>query len=178
MVAGISLGILTALFLTLTATWFLTGFSFNQNRASDYNLFITLLQAFGIITVCTIANWAVCTLIEGKGRLVDIFCMIAYSLVPYILAELLCVLLSNAMTLEEDAFLAAIRLAGVLWSAVLIFVGSMSIHQFSFAKNVLSFILTALGVAVILFLMILFVGLMQQVLSFIKAIWSEAAIMT
>lgn len=175
---ALSLGILTALFLTLTATWFLTGFSFNHNRASDYNLFITLLQAFGIITVCTIANWAVCTLIEGKGRLVDIFCMIAYSLVPYILAELLCVLLSNAMTLEEDAFLAAIRLAGVLWSAVLIFVGSMSIHQFSFAKNVLSFILTALGVAVILFLMILFVGLMQQVLSFIKAIWSEAAIMT
>lgn len=175
---ALSLGILAALFLTLTASWFLTGFSFNQNRASDYNLFITLLQAFGVIAVCTIANWAVCTLIEGKGRLVDIFCMIAYSLVPYILAELLCVVLSNTMTLEEDAFLTAVRLAGVLWSAVLIFVGSMSIHQFSFAKNVLSFILTAVGVAIILFLAILFVGLMQQVVSFIQAIWSEAAIMT
>lgn len=174
---GLSLGIFAALFLALTANWFLTGFSFNQNRASDYNVFITLLQAFGVAAVCSVANWAVCTLIEGKGRLIDIFCMIAYSLLPYILSVFVCVILSNTMTLEEQAFLTAVRLAGIIWSAVLIFAGSMSIHQFSFSKNLLSFIMTAIGVAIIIFLAILFVGLMQQVISFVKSICSEAAIM-
>lgn len=174
----LAFGILVALFLSLTAKWFLTGFSFNLNRASDYNVFITLLQAFGIVLVCAIANWAVCTLIEGKGRFTDIICMIIYSLVPYIISILLSTVFSNVLTLEEDAFIAVINLIGIIWTGVLIFVGFMSIHQFSFSKNVLSIVMTAIGIAIIVFLMILFVGLMQQVISFIKSIVSEIVIMS
>ena len=166
--------ILVALFLTLTAKWFFTGFSFNHNRALDYNVFITLLQAFAVVGVCAIANWAVCTLIDGKGRLIDIVGMLIYSLVPYIISLIISVLLSKILTLDEAAFLVAIEMLGIIWSGVLIFVGFMSIHQFSFSKNVLSIILTVLGIAIIIFLGILFVGLLQQVISFFKSIWSEA----
>ncbi len=174
----LAFGILTALFLALTAEWFLTGFSFNKNRASDYNVFITFLQAYGIIFVCAIANWASSTLIEGKGRFRDIFGMLSYSLVPYIMSIFLCVILSNVMTLDEQALLTAIRFLGLLWSAVLIFVGFMTIHQFSYSKNVLSIFITAAGIAVIIFLAILFVGLLQQVIVFIKSVCSEIITMT
>lgn len=167
-------GILATLFLSLTAKWFFTGFSFNQNRVSDYNVIITLLQAFIIVGVCAIANWAVCTLIEGKGRLIDIIGMLTYSLVPYIISMLISIVLSNFLTLEEAAFLTTIELIGIIWSASLVFVGSMTIHQFSFSKNILSIVLTVFGIAVIIFLAILFVGLLQQVISFIRSIWSEA----
>lgn len=166
------------MFLALTARWFLTGFSFNTERAIDYNIFITLLQAFGIICVCAIANWAVCTLIEGKGRLIDIFCMMCYSMLPFVISQFVYVILSNVMTLEEQAFLTVIELAGIIWSGILVFVGFMSIHQFSFSKNVLSVLITVFGIAVIIFLAIMFVGLMQQVVSFIKSIWSEIVIMS
>lgn len=169
----LAFGMLTILFLSLTASWFLTGFSFNENRASDYNVFITLLQAYGVAIVWVIANWAVCTLIEGKGRLIDIFGVTVYSLLPFIVSLLVCVLLSNGMTLEEEAFLLFIRVLGMTWSGVLLFTGFMSIHQFSFSKTVLSFLLTVAGIAVMIFLAILFVGLMQQVVSFIQSIWSE-----
>lgn len=169
----LAFGMLTILFLSLTASWFLTGFSFNENRVSDYNVFITLLQAYGVAIVWVIANWAVCTLIEGKGRLIDIFGVTVYSLLPFIVSLLVCVLLSNGMTLEEEAFLLFIRVLGMTWSGVLLFTGFMSIHQFSFSKTVLSFLLTVAGIAVMIFLAILFVGLMQQVVSFIQSIWSE-----
>lgn len=175
---GLSFGILASMFLALTARWFLTGFSFNTERAIDYNIFITLLQAFGIICVCAIANWAVCTLIEGKGRLIDIFCMMCYSMLPFVISQFVYVILSNVMTLEEQAFLTVIELAGIIWSGILVFVGFMSIHQFSFSKNVLSVLITVFGIAVIIFLAIMFVGLMQQVVSFIKSIWSEIVIMS
>lgn len=175
---GLSFGILASMFLALTAKWFLTGFSFNTERAIDYNVFITLLQAFGIICVCAIANWAVCTLIEGKGRLIDIFCMMCYAMLPYVISQFVYVILSNVMTLEEQAFLTAVELCGIIWSGILIFVGFMTIHQFSFSKNVLSIIITVFGIAVIIFLAIMFVGLMQQVVSFIKSIWSEIVIMS
>ena len=173
----LAFGLLTALFLALTASWFLTGFSFNQNRASDYNVFITLLQAYGIAFVWVIANWAVCTLIEGKGRLIDIFGTTVYGLLPFILSLLVCVVLSNGMTQEEDAFLYFIRVLGIVWSGVLIFTGFMSIHQFSFSKAVLSILLTLVGIAIMIFLAVLFVGLMQQVVSFIRSVWSEIVIM-
>ncbi len=167
-------GILVLLFLTLTAKWFFTDFSFNQNRASDYNVFITLLQAFAIVAVCALANWAVCTLIDGKGKLIDIIGMLIYSLLPYIISLIISTLISNVLTLDESAFLVAIEVFGIIWSGVLIFVGFMSIHEFSVSKNILSIIFTVLGIAIIIFLGILFVGLLQQVISFFKSIWSEA----
>lgn len=173
----VSLGILLILFLTLTAKWFLTGFSFNTNRPIDYNVFITFLQAFLIVGVTAIANWAVCTLIEGKGKLIDIFCMMVYSLLPFIIGEILYIILSRAFTLEEEAFIIAVELFGILYTAALIFAGFMSIHEFSFKKTVLSIIMTVIGIAIIIFLAILFVGLLQQVVSFFKSIWSEAVIM-
>ena len=89
----------------------------------------------------------------------------------------LCVLLSNVMTQEEAAFLTFIRIFGIAWSGVLVFTGFMSIHQFSFSKTVLSILLTLVGIAIMIFLAILFVGLMQQVVSFIQSICSELIIM-
>lgn len=171
-------GILTALFLTLTAKWFLTGFSYNTNRPIDYNVFITLLQAFLIVLVAAFANWGACTLIEGKGKLVDIISTIIYSLVPMIFAELLFVVLSSVFTLEESAFLYTIEILGYAWVAVVMLAGLMSIHEFTFSKTVLSVILTFIGIAIIIFLAILFVGLLQQVVSFFKSLWSEAIIMS
>ena len=175
---AVAVGILTVLFLSLTAKWFLTGFSFNTNRALDYNVFITLLQAFLILGVTAVANWAVCTLIEGKGRLIDIFCMLTYSLLPYIFSLMIYVLLSNVMTLDEASLLEAIKIIGTVWTGILIFVGFMTIHEFSFKKTVLSVVMTVLGIAVIIFLAVLFVGLLQQVISFFKSVWSEAVMIS
>ena len=53
----------------------------------------------------------------------------------------------------------------------------MTIHQFSFGKTVLSIIMTVIGIAIIIFLAVLFVGLLQQVISFFKSVWSEAVMM-
>lgn len=169
--------ILSLLFLSLTAKWFLTGFSFNTNRALDYNVFITLLQAFLIVGVTVIANWAVCTLIEGKGRLIDILGMLCYSLLPYIFSVLVYVVLSNTLTLEENALLITVEILGMAWTGILMFTGFMTIHQFGFKKTVLSIIMTVIGIAIIIFLAVLFVGLLQQVISFFKSIWSEAVMM-
>ena len=174
---SLSFGILGLLFIALTARWFLTGFSFNTNRALDYNVFITLLQAFLIVSVTAIANWAVCTLVEGKGRLIDIFCMLSYSLVPFIISIFVTTAVSNVTTLEEGALITAINIFGIIWTAVLVFAGFMSIHQFTFKKTVLSIVMTVIGIAIIIFLAVLFVGLLQQVISFFKSLFSEAIMM-
>ena len=75
-----------------------------KRQALDYNVFVTFLQAFLIVSVTAIANWAVCTLMQGKGRLIDIFCTLAYGLLPYIFSQLLYVILSRACLLYTSTF--------------------------------------------------------------------------
>ena len=103
--------------------------------------------------------------------------MLTYSLVPFIITQLAGIVFSNVLTLDEGAFLTAVEIIGIVWSGVLIFTGFMTIHQFSFGKTVLSIIMTVIGIAIIIFLAVLFVGLLQQVISFFKSVWSEAVMM-
>ena len=51
--------------------------------------------------ILCLANWAMTTLFEGKGRFKDIYIAMCYALVPYILIQLPMVLVSNMLTLEE-----------------------------------------------------------------------------
>ena len=171
----LTVGMLITMFLLLSATWFWTGFSFNENRASDFNVLITLTQAFGVVVVWVVANWAVCTLsfMEGKGRMKDIWCMTVYALLPFILSLAVALICSNCLTLEEESFLILIRQAGIWWSAALLLCGLCRIHQYNFAKTLLSVVLTLLGMAIIVFLVVMFFGLMQQLISFVKSIISE-----
>ena len=104
--------------------------------------------------------------------------MLTYSLLPYIFSLMIYVLLSNVMTLDEASLLEAIKIIGTVWTGILIFVGFMTIHEFSFKKTVLSVVMTVLGIAVIIFLAVLFVGLLQQVISFFKSVWSEAVMIS
>lgn len=175
----LTLIMLVVLFLLLSATWFWTGFSFNSNRASDFNILITLTQTFGVAIVWVLANWAVCTLsiMEGKGRMKDIWCMTVYSLLPFILSLAVALVCSNCFTLEEEAFLVLIRQAGIWWSAALLLCGLCRIHQYSFLKTLVCVLLTIVGMAIIVFLLVMFFGLMQQLVSFAESIISEIRLM-
>ncbi len=169
--------ILLALFVALNLEWFLTGFLFNERQPQDYKIVIVLVQAGGVYLVWCLANWAVCTLIEGKGRWKEILCMTAYALIPLIVALYGRVLLSNVLTLSESGFMSLLLWVGILWSGSLLLVGLAAIHQFSFGKTVLSVLLTLLAIAIILFLLTLFYGLIQQLVSFVSLIYSEIRMM-
>lgn len=169
--------ILLALFLALNLEWFLTGFLFNTRQAQDYKILIVLVQAGGIYLVWCLANWAVCTLIEGKGSWKEILCMTAYALIPLIAALYVRMLLTNVLTLNESGFITLVLWIGILWSGSLLLAGLAAIHQFSFGKTIASVLLTLLAIAIILFLLTLFYGLIQQLISFVSLIYSEIRMM-
>ena len=60
-----------------------------------------------------------------------------------------------------------------VWVAVLLFIGMMTMHQFSLSKNVLTMAFTVVGIALILFLLVLMFTLGQNVVSFILTIFNE-----
>lgn len=168
-------GLFVFLLLAVTTfAYFCTGFIFNRNQAADYNTFMVLLQTVGVFVLFVIANWAVCTLFDGKGGLKEIISVTAYALLPYILTKFICVILSNILLENEGAFITVISALGIIWSLIILILGLMTVHQYSFSKTLLFMAVTIFGMAVILFLIVLFFTLMQQTYSFVLSVIQEA----
>lgn len=108
---------------------------------------------------------------EGENR--DIFITLCYALVPYTIFDLIYILLTNFANLEVAAFLTALLVIGFLWSGFILVVGMYYVHQFTFGELLLNLLLTAIGIAIILFLLLLGYSLIQQIITFVVTIYNE-----
>ena len=95
------------------------------------------------------------------------------AVVPYAVATLLRVILSLFLTQQEQTFLGIVSGIGIAFTALLLFTGIMSIHQFTVSKTLFSVLLTVLGMAFILFLVLLFASMFDQMVVYISGIITE-----
>lgn len=172
----VSLLLMAIWFLLTTLEFFYTGFIFNQNRAADYDLLVTLFRTAGLFVLFVVSNWAICTLFNGNGNLKEIVCVTAYSLLPMLLVMALNLLLSNFLSLEESAFMGILTAIGVMWSFLLLLCGLHCIHEYTVGMTLVSIIITVLGMAVIVFIAVMFFTLLQQTSDFFRSIYSEIAL--
>ncbi len=160
-------------FLLNVGKSFFTGFIF---RAGSFDLFQTLVQTIGLFALFVIANWAICTLSEGKGKLSEIVAVVSYSMIPYLISTVIYIMLSNMLTINESAFLSIIIGLGQIWTGILLFCGLYAIHQYTVLKTVLSITLTLAAMAVMIVLIILLYGLMSQAIGFIQLVIQEISL--
>lgn len=165
--------ILLVFFLTNVFDQVLTGFIFNTVNPDRISVPSILLITMGGFAIAFIANWAAGSLMFSEGETRDIFITLCYTLVPYIIARLLVILLTNFANAEMQAFLTAILVIGFLWSGFILIVGMYYIHQFTFGSLLLNLLLTVIGIAIILFLLLLGYSLIQQIITFIVTIYNE-----
>lgn len=171
----IALWIVFFLFVAMVANRQLVGFQFNQAYTKVFNVVPLLVQSVVYFFTWVIANWSVCTLLDGEGRLKQICINSAYSLVPYIVSVFLTVFLSNFMVLDEIIWLSAISYLGIGWSVILMFQAMKAVHQYSVLKTIASIVLTLAAMLIILFLAILLLSLFQQVYVFFYSIYTEVS---
>lgn len=155
--------------------WGYSDFDFKSPRAleSPVNLPQILLTTVVLFAIACVSNWCFCTLMDGKGRLKEIWISCAYALIPYVLLALLQVALSHAMVLDEAVFLYYINVIGLLWTAFLIFEAIYTIHDYTVPKAFMAIALTVLGILIIAFLAVLVTGLANQIYSFFRTIFFE-----
>jgi tetratricopeptide (TPR) repeat protein len=163
-----------ALWFAASAEQFLySGPAFNQHIMQNINLFMILGETVGLLAVGCAANWAFCTLLDGKGSFSQIVTVACYSLIPYTLSIFAGTLLSRALAQEEGLILVLLNLAGIGWSALLLLRGMSAIHDYDFGKTLASLLLTAAGMAAILFVVVLLCSLYKQVADFFLAVYTE-----
>ena len=164
------------LLITLAAMVFnrqARGFIFNNN----YNVTLDMLYQIEILVLPVllfcISNWAITTLMDGKGNFRDIFLVVCYSLIPFILFNFISPLLSNRLSLNDSAYLMIFDAIGYVWSGLMIFIGIKVIHEYSMGKMVATLFLTAAAAAIIIFICLLFFSLLQELGSFAYSIYRE-----
>ena len=160
-------------FIISFISYFATGFAFNGNAPEDYTVISTLLSSVVIYAVFVIGNWAVCSLLNGNGKMKEICSVTAYAAIPYLVGQLINVILSNVLTLNESMALTIVSVVCTVWSLMILIVGLSEIHQYYIGKTLLTVLLTVFAMVVIALIAFLFFSLMSQMLSFVLSIISE-----
>ena len=113
-----------------------------------------------------LSDWCVTSLMQGEGRLRDIAVMTGYALYPLLIFQTAAVMLSNLMTDKETDFYLFFVVLGVVWSLGLVLVGHQQIHDYTPGRSLFVVLLTVVVMAVLVFLSILLVVLLQQMVGF------------
>ena len=159
--------------LTRVLKLMLTSFQFILVPVQHLNIFEEAASLALPFLVLCLANWAMTTLFDGKGRFKDIYMAMCYALVPYTLIQLPMILVSNMLTYEEGSFYSVFLSISVIWCVFLVFVGLMEIHDYGPGKTFIFLIVTVVGALVIIFLVLVFFSLLSDALAYFISLYRE-----
>ena len=149
------------------------GFAFTYFDPSSYNALLILAKTVGLVILWTVTNWAVCTLFSGKGKIKEIFTVISYSLIPSLVGSLVYIVCTNILVPDEAAFLSVLMVICTAYTVIMLMAGSIIIHDYSLIKFIGTTLLTLLGCAIVIFLLIAVGILLQQTGGFFATVYSE-----
>ena len=137
------------------------------------NLLTEMTTVLAPFALFVIANWCLTTLMDGEARMKDIYITTAYALFPIAITAIPLALVSNFLTLAELPFIDFIMSAVLFWTFLLIFFGIMVAQDFSLTKNIVTILLTIVGMLVLMFIGFLFFNLINKMMSVISNVYRE-----
>ena len=159
--------------LTRVLKLMLTSFQFISAPIQHLNIFEEAGSLLLPFLILCLANWAMTTLFDGKGRFKDIYMAMCYALVPYTLLQLPMTIISNGLTFDEGSFYSVIMSVAVIWCVFLVFVGLMEVHDYGPGKTFIFLIVTVVGALIIIFLVLVFFSLLSDALAYFISLYRE-----
>lgn len=152
----------------------LTPYLFTTSDITKTNILVE-----GIIGVCVplllwcISNWCFTTLMDGKGTFRDIFIFSCNCLLPLIIIYPLVTGVSYFLYEGSASFANLITMVAIAWMLFLFVAGTITTHQYTLSKAIVSIALSIVGMLIIVFLAFLVVILAQQVFVFVSQLFTE-----
>ncbi|HEX7056901.1 MAG TPA: Yip1 family protein [Bacilli bacterium] len=176
--ARVALLIVLLMVLTVIVQKQYAGFLVNFVDPRALNSMDDLVYTVIAFLLFCIANWSVTTLMEGEGKFKEIVMATGYALLPLVLINLPMTFLSRIMTQEETPFYYLMNFLAAIWFIFLLFVGNMTVHQYTAAKTVFTLMLTVIAMGFIVFLWSLAFSLGMQIYWFIYDVYRELVFRT
>ncbi len=170
---GIAALIVIVFYFSSVIKSLLTGYQFQTVDNENFSSLLLLLQTVGVIVLFTIANYAIASLLQGRGKLKEIFIVVCYSLTPMIIGNIVYTVFSNMLTLSEAPFLAIISTIFILYTAFMLIGGLMIIHDITLSRFIGIMLLTVFAMIVVIFVGVIVIILAQQLFTFFGTVFNE-----
>ena len=152
-----------------------TGPVLNTNNPYKFNSITILVYGIMPPILLSVANWSVTTLMDGKGKMKEIFMMICYSFFPVMLIGFFNIILSNFVTEDEAQFILILNIIAWALTGYMALTGLIGIHEYGLGKMLWSVIATVIATAIIAFIALLLFNLAEQIYSFFYSLYDELA---
>lgn len=152
----------------------LSNFQFINVNMEYFNAWGVVLGVLLPIGLWTVANWALTTLFDGKGRMADIYMGTAYALAPMVIIDAALIPISHFITYEEGAVYWMFSNIGFYWFIFLLLCAMKEIHEYSVGKAILTSIFTVFAIGVMVFIFIMFFAVVSDGVVFFFSIGQEA----
>ena len=149
------------------------GFLINHSDIYHVNSLYLALTVLFPVALFVLGNWCVTTLMNGKGKLGEIFMTIMYAMFPMCLLQLVALFLSNVLTLDEMTFVYAIETIGTVLLIFYGFIGLVVVHEYGFGQSIGALLLTIVAMMILVFILMLVFALVADVWDFFSIITKE-----
>ncbi|MBE6779640.1 MAG: hypothetical protein E7545_01540 [Ruminococcaceae bacterium] len=168
--------LLASAFLIRIISERLTPFLFSNKNLTQTNTLISTCSLLIIFVLWIVSSWCLTTLFDGKGNMKDIYIYSCYCLTPYVLFTLPVLIAGQFLTLEMAALYTSLQAIIIVYCLFLLVAGTISVHQFTLARTVVMLIVSILGIVLMMFLIILCSGLIQNIVDFITQVFKEISL--
>ena len=151
----------------------LTSFQFVTINMEYFNAVIVAMRILLPVFLWTVANWSLTTLMDGKGRMGEIYMAVCYALTPYVIINAGIIVLSQFITFEEGAVYWVLAGFAAVWTGILILSAMMMVHDYSMIKTLLSSLLTVIGMGVMVFIFVVFFSLVSDAVAYFISLYKE-----
>jgi len=168
--AFICVFLLSAMF---TLNRIFAGFVVNEVNPRTIDGIAEMGSLFVLLGLFCVGNWSVTVLMEGEGRMRDIVTVAGYAMLPVVLALGPATIISNVVSIEEAAFYQIIIGIGIAWTAILLLIGVMTVHNYTLLKTLITLVLTFITILILIFIGLLISYLLSQIYGFLYSIYTE-----
>jgi hypothetical protein len=151
----------------------LTSFLFVTINMEYFNAIIVVMRIILPIFLWTVANWGLTTLMDGKGKMHEIYMTMAYAMTPWVIINVIMIVLSQFITFEEGAVYWVLAGFSAVWMGILILAGMMMVHDYSLARTLFSSLLTIIGMGIIVFVFVVFFSLVSDAIAYFASLYKE-----
>lgn len=174
--AAAATAILAAFVVTYVLNIQYAGFLVNTTDLRYFSLSRAVFVVLFAFLLWLVANSSVATWIYGEGSFRDVYIYSCYALTPLVLLMNAATVVSLFITLDEAVFYHLLIGLGVAWFLFLLFAGNIQVHQYSVKSGVANLAVSFVEIAVMLFLIMVGLSLMQQIASFADTIFMELTV--
>jgi len=146
---------------------------FNYVNPEERNVLMDVVSIVLPLIMWSVLNWALSTLLDGKGTMKEIWIATIYGMTPMIISVIPGIIISRFLTLDESMFYSVFMNGMFYWSLILILLGNMVIHEYTLKKTILIALFTLIGFVAVVLIFIIFLSTFQQLIIFINTIYAE-----